>query len=137
MEYKNIKALNIFPIVYLGEQFKGNTQRGNQFIFKEKTIGLDLKGTSWECPLEDLIYIYIDEEDNLDSLPLESTVEKIDKVLMELLEGGFIPKVEIQLDGFLEEGNSIELGVPDYYKWLKQEIERVESERIDKCYMEH
>lgn len=129
MRYKKIKVLNFFPIVYLGEQFKGNTQRGNQFIFGEKTIGLNLKGTSWECPFEDLIYIYIDKEDDLDPLPLESTVIKIDKVLMELLEGGFIPKIEIQLDGFLEEGNSIELNIPDYYKWLKEEVEREWLER--------
>lgn len=129
MKYKNIKVLNFFPIVYLGECFKGTSQRENQAIFKEKTIGLDLKGTSWECPLEDLIYVYIDKEDDLDPLPLESTIVKIDKVLMELLEGGFIPKVEIQLDAFLEEGNSIELNIPDYYKWLKEEVEREWLER--------
>lgn len=131
MKYKDVKVLEINLVVYLGEKFKNNGWKENQLIFKDIVEKLDLKNSiSWECPIEDLIYIYIDDnKDDLDPLPLESTVENIFSVVTELLEGGFIPKINILLDEFIEEGNSIDLEFNEFIEWLQKEIKDFETSK--------
>ena len=53
MKYKGIEILKIFPIVYLGDEFKNKSFKYNEEYFKEKTKNLNFKYKfSYECPIE-------------------------------------------------------------------------------------
>lgn len=131
MKYKNIKVLEINPVVYLGEKFKNNDWRENQKIFKEKIKDLDFQvGFGIECPIEDLICVQVDYTDTLEPLAKMDTIDKIFSVTNELLKVfAHSVKVNIYLDGYIEDGsNSIDMTITEFVKWLQEELK--EYERI-------
>lgn len=130
MKYKGVKVLYINPAVYLGEEFKNNDWRDNQKIFKEKIKSLDFGvGFGYECPIEDLIDIQVDYRDNLEPLAQMDTIDKIFNVTNELLKV-FEDKVKINLhlDDYIEgEGNSIDMTITEFVKWLREELDGYEN----------
>lgn len=132
MKYKNIKVSYISPVVYLGEEFKNNDWRDNQKIFKEKIKELNFGvGFGCECPIEDLIVVQVDYEDDLEPLAKMDTIDKIFNVTNELLkvfEDSL--KINLYLDGYIEaEGNSIDMTISEFVRWLSEELRSYEELR--------
>lgn len=130
MKYKDIKILEINPIVYLGEEFKDNTFIENQNIFKDKIKDLQFtQDFSFECPIEDMISIHIDYEDKFEPMIKENTVDKIFGIVNELMKVIDDVKINIYLDGYIEnEGNSIDLNIKEFVDYLTEEISKFESQ---------
>lgn len=130
MNYKNIKVLEISPVVYLGEEFKNNDWKVNQRIFKDKIKDLEFKyGFGIECPIEDLICVQIDYKDTFEPLAKHDTIDKIFNVTNELLKVfGDKVKINLYLDDYIEgEGNSIDMTITEFAKWLREELDRYEN----------
>lgn len=130
MKYKDIKILDINPVVYLGEDFKDMNFKYNQEYFKRKISDLKFPyGFSYECPIEDMISIGIDYEDDFEPIIKENTVEKIFAVINELLKV-FSKNVKINfyLDGLIEGvGNSIDMDIIEFVNYLKEETTKFEQ----------
>lgn len=129
MKYKNIKVKEIIPVVYLGDEFVNNDWRENQRIFKEKIKDLNFKaGFGFECPIDDLIVVQIDYNDDFEPLAKESTIDDIFSVTNELLKVfKESVKINLYLDDFLEEGNSIDLTIAEFIIWLTEELAKHEG----------
>lgn len=130
VKYENIKVLEINPVVYLGEEFTDNDWRYNQKIFKEKVRDLDFEvGFSIECPIEDLIYVQVDYDDDFEPLAKKETIDKIfsvSKELIKLFEDNV--KINLYLDDYMEDGsNSVDMSIEEFTVWLKSELSKYES----------
>lgn len=133
MNYKGVKVLYINPTVYLGEDFKNNDWRDNQRIFKEKIKNLNFGvGFGYECPIDDLIDIQVDYEDNLEPLAKMDTIDKIFSVTNELLKVfGDNVKMNLYLDNYIkDEGNSIDMTITKFVQWLLEELNRYKTTKI-------
>lgn len=129
MKYKNIKVKEINPVVYLGDEFVNNNWKENQRIFKEKIKDLNFKVEfGFECPIDDLIVVQIDYDDDFEPLAKESTIDNIFSVTNELLKVfKESVKINLYLDDFLEEGNSIDLTIAEFIIWLTEELAKHEG----------
>lgn len=130
MRYENIKVLEINPVVYLGEEFKNNDWRDNQKLFKERIKDLDFNVSfGIECPIEDLIYVQVDYEDNFEPLAKMDTIDKIFSVTNELLkvfESNV--KVNLYLDSYMKNGdNSVDMTITEFVRWLYEEVEKCDD----------
>ena len=130
MKYKNIKVLEINPVVYLGEEFKNNDWRDNQKLFKERIKDLDFNVSfEIECPLEDLIYVQVDYEDDFEPLIKMNTIDKIFRVTNELLkvfENNV--KVNLYLDSYMKNGDiSVDMTITEFVRWLYEEVEKCDD----------
>lgn len=128
MDYKNVKVLEITPVVYLGEEFKDNNWRDNQSIFNQKIKGLNFKvGFGIECPIADLICVQVEYEDTLEPLVKEDTMDKIFSVINELLKVFKDVKINLYLDDFIEGGyNSVDLDIKEFTDYLFEELSKFE-----------
>lgn len=132
MKYKgiNIKEMNI--VVFLGEDFIDKDWRENQDYFGEKIKDLNFKeGFNYECPIEDMVWVYLNYKDDFKPIAKESTIDLIFNCYNELMKVFKDIKVEFYLNGFLEdEGNSVMLDIKEFVDYLLDEA--IEYERLNK-----
>lgn len=130
MKYKNVKVLEINPVVYLGEDFKNNDWKVNQNIFKEKIKDINFEyGFSFECPVGDMICINIDYEDKFEPLLKENTIDMIFSVFNQLLKVfKENVKINLHLDDFIDGiGNSVDMNIEELVEYLQEEIKEYEN----------
>lgn len=127
MKYKGIKVLEINPVVYLGEKFKNNDWRDNQAFFEEKIEDLNFEhNLEFECPIGDLIYIFVNYKDSLEISTKKDTINRILSVSNELMKVfGDNVKINICLAEYIEDGyNSMDISVVEFSKWLHEEVKK-------------
>lgn len=126
MNYRGIKVLFISPVVYLGEEFKNNHWKDNEKIFKNRIKNLNfISGIRWECPIEDLIVLSVDYEDDL-----IDTLIKIFNTINELLKVFNKDKVKINLyleNLYLDNGDSIDMTIVEFIEWVCEELKVCDS----------
>jgi hypothetical protein len=129
MKYKNVNVLEINPVIYLGEEFKNNYFKENQNIFKNKIKQLRFNHNFWyENPIDDMISMYVEYDDDFIPLAKESTIDRIFGVVNELLKVFTEVKINLHLVDFIEgEGNSIDLNIKDFTEYLLEELNKYES----------
>ena len=120
MKYKGIEILKIFPIVYLGDEFKNKSFKYNEEYFKEKTKNLNFKYKfSYECPIENIIFIGFDYEDNYNPIIKPGSVERIITTISELSKVFEMVKVNLYLDGYIEEiANCVDMNLDEFLQYL-------------------
>lgn len=119
MLYKNVKVEQISISVYMGKKYVENDFRKNQDIFKKKVSKQSANcGFCYECPIEDLICIYPDGLGELEETISKSDFDKIISVYDEMSKIFENVKVNLYLDDFLEEGNSIDLSKEEFINWV-------------------
>ena len=133
MKYRDIKVLEINPVVYLGEDFKNKDYKFNEEYFKNQIKNLEFRyAFNYECPIEDMISVRIEYEDDFTPIIQEKTVEKILSVTNELLKVfGKGVKINLYLDDFIEKvGNSIDMEIDEFTKYLQEET-NTKASRVD------
>lgn len=131
MKYKDIKILDINPVVYLGEDFKDKDFKYNQNCFKRKIKNsVFAYGFGYECPIEDMISISVDYKDDFEPIIQEKTLVKILSVTNELLKiFGENVKINLYLDKSIEGiGNSLDMDIKEFFDYLREETKKFESE---------
>ena len=117
MNYRGIKVLFISPVVYLGEEFKNNHWKDNEKLFKNRIKNLNFMfGIKWECPIEDLIMLSVDYEDDLDPIIKIDTLIKIFNTVNELLK--VFDKDKVKMNLYLDNCDSIDMTVVEFIGWL-------------------
>jgi len=130
MKYKEVKVLEINPVVYLGEDFKDKDFRYNQNCFKRKIENSKFAyGFGYECPIEDMISISVYYEDYFEPIIKEDTLEKILSVTNELLKTfEENVKINLHLDKSIEGiGNSLDMDIKEFFDYLMEETKKFES----------
>lgn len=126
MNYRGIKVLFISPVVYLGEEFKNNHWKDNEKIFKNRIKNLNfISGIRWECPIEDLIVLSVDYEDDLIDILI-----KIFNTINELLKVFNKDEVKINLyleNLYLDNGDSIDMTIVEFIEWVCEELKVCDS----------
>jgi hypothetical protein len=119
MLYKNVKVEQISISVYMGEKYVKNEFRKNQEIFRKKVSKQNaICGFGYECPIEDLICIYPDGMGELGETTSKSDYDKIISVYDEMSKIFEDVKVNLYLEDFLEEGNSIDLSKEEFINYV-------------------
>lgn len=119
MLYKNVKVEQISISVYMGKKYAENDFRKNQTIFKRKISKLNtICGFGYECPIEDLICIYPDGLGELEETISKSDFDKIISVYNEMSKIFEDVKVNLYLEDFIEECNSIDLSKEEFINWV-------------------
>ncbi|ENK1244751.1 hypothetical protein P9J83_18200 [Clostridium sporogenes] len=130
MKYKNVKVLEISPVVYLGKEFRNNDWKVNQNIFKEKVKDIKFEyGFGFECPIGDMINIQIDYKDEFQPLAKESTIDMILSIFNQLLKVfKENVKINLHLDGFIDGVvNSVDMNIKEFVEYLQEEIKEYEN----------
>lgn len=130
MKYKDVKVLEINPVVYLGEDFKDKNFKYNQDYFKSKIKDCSFAyGFGFECPIEDMVSIHVDYKDDFEPIIREKTLEKILFVTNELLKiFGENVKINLYLDKSIEGiGNSIDIDIKEFFDYFMEETKKFES----------
>lgn len=109
LKYKNIKVEWVTISIYLGDEFKNNHWKINEKYACKKLSETGLTNFSVECPIEDLICVQFAETPE----NVEKFYNKAKSVFNEVF-------VNLYLDGYLEEGNSIDISLDEYMKLLKE-----------------
>lgn len=139
MKYEGIEILAINPVVYLGEEFKDKSFKYNEEYFKEKIKDLKFSYSfSYECPIEDVVVIGFDYEDNYNPFIKAGSIRRIITTVNELSNVlGENVKVQILLSDYfegmtnckqmnLEEmSNCIDMELIEFMKYLYEEIEKL------------
>lgn len=130
MKYKEVKILEINPVVYLGDDFKVKDFRYNQNHFKSKIKETEFAyGFGYECPIGDMISMQVDYEDNFEPIIKQDTTEKIFAITNELIKiFGKNVKINLYLDKSIEGiGNSLDMEVKEFFEYLMEETKKFES----------
>lgn len=139
MKYEGIEILAINPVVYLGEEFKDKSFKYNEEYFKEKIKDLKFSYSfSYECPIEDVVVIGFDYEDNYNPFIKAGSIRRIITTVNELSNVlGENVKVQILLSDYFEETancmqmnleemtNCIDMELTEFMKYLYEEIEKL------------
>lgn len=117
MLYKNVKVEQVSVSVYMGETYAMNDFKSNQNIFKRKISKHGaICGFGFECPIDDLICIYPDGMGDVREIISKSDFDKVISIYDEMSKLFDNVKVNLYLDGFLDEGNSIDLTKEEFVK---------------------
>lgn len=139
MKYKGIEVLAINPVVYLGEEFKDKSFKYNEEYFKEKIKDLKFSYSfSYECPIDDVVVIGFDYEDDLKPFIKNGSIKRIITTVNELSKVfGENVRVQILLKGYFEEtanlgqmnpeemSNCTDIELAEFMKYLYEEIEKL------------
>lgn len=126
MNYRGIKVIFISPVVYLGEEFKNKHWKDNEKTFKNRIKNLNfISGIRWECPIEDLIVLSVDYEDDLDPVIKIDTLIKIFNTINVLLK--VFNKDEVKMNLYLDNCDSIDMTIIEFIEWLCEELESCDS----------
>ena len=110
LKYKGIRVEWVTISIYLGDKFKNNHWKINEKYACQKLSEVGLKDFGVECPIEDLICVQFEETDAKAREVYNRSKEVFDKVF-----------VNLYLDGYVEEGNSIDISLEEYMKLLEEE----------------
>ena len=112
MLYKNINVQFVNPIIYLGEISNDNWKENENIVstwLYQNNIDARV-----ECSIDDLVYIYLEEGNELNIELLTEIYNKAKKNFKEVA-------INLHLDGFIEgEGNSIDLSLDEFLEMINQ-----------------
>jgi hypothetical protein len=122
VRYKGIEVRFIQLVSYLGDEYKDKDFKEVQAHFKKMIKKHKFPyGCSFECPIEDMICINLDGSIDI----ADSGKEKLLKALYELKKIFPDSYINLNLEDFLPEGNTIDLTGEEFKKlYLLQEVDK-------------
>lgn len=111
MEYKNVKVNYISLVSFIGEEYEDNDYKSKQLLFRKKITKEKFPfSCGIECPVDDLIFTYIDDiaDTSEDSMKLAVIAcEQMIKIYPQTF-------INLYLDEFVDEGNCIDLTIEQF-----------------------
>lgn len=125
MFYKNLKVLDIEPVIYLGSKSK-NWKDNQLYVKKELEKVKDKIKGSWgiECPINDMVLIYLPYQNSYDKDTNEVNVDVnylIDAyyILREVFDN---VKINFYLDGSIDNvGNNFDMDIDEFKQYLQNQ----------------
>lgn len=112
MKYKNVAVEWVTISIYLGDKFKYKHWKENESFTSNKLSEAGLNNFGVECPIDDLVCVQF-EETKEKVIEFYTKAKKVfDKVY-----------VNLYLNGWVKEGNSIDISLEEYLKLVEEEKE--------------
>lgn len=112
MKYKNVEVESLSLTCFLGDMFKEIDFKSNQDFFMEQIKGFSFN-CGIECPIEDLICVYINDVSGTGKNDIKTIVKACEE-MKKYFDDTFI---NLYLEDFIDgEGNSIDLTIDEFEK---------------------
>ncbi|MEG0728157.1 MAG: hypothetical protein RR420_00905 [Anaerovoracaceae bacterium] len=138
MKYQNIHVLNVSPVIYLGDKSK-NWKSNQEYVRSELEKVKDKIDSCWEieCPIGDMVLIYLPIKDNLskedyETMTTEDFLLEAYKIATdfsdvlaayEILNSIFEDvKINLYLDDVIEGiGNNVDMSIDEFKSFISRQ----------------